>query len=208
MEIGPQILVYTAWLVVAIAGGGLIKHLLAQRDLRRDRAVVTKAGAKVARQGDSLLRAYRERFNDRPPMGSDEFKKQQSTGVRVALYLVIPVALLGGHFLGRGGWELVVFLVALLYVPAFTVPGSLVHTQILWLLGARGPVASIGTGVFLGAVAPAIMSHPEIIKVTAGYGAVYGLIIGLGNTAIAAPGLIPDNRPRTLEEQAKADGLL
>src|SRR3954467_9862802 len=105
MEIGPQILVYTAWLVVAIAGGGLIKHLLAQRDLRRDRAVIGRGGANAAGHGGSLLRAYRARFNDRPPISSDDFKKQRSTGYRVTLFLVIPVALLGGYFVGRGGWE-------------------------------------------------------------------------------------------------------
>src|SRR5438045_8269764 len=107
MEIGPQILVYTAWLVVAIAGGGLIKHLLAQRDLHHDRSVIVKLGANAAGHGASLLRAYRARFNDRPPISSDEFKKQLSTGVRVTLFLIVPIALLGGHFVGRGGWELV-----------------------------------------------------------------------------------------------------
>jgi hypothetical protein len=208
MEIGPQILVYTAWLVVAIAGVGLVQHLLARRDLRRDRAVIMKLGANVVGHGGSLLRAYRATFNDRPPISSDEFRKQLSTGFRVTLFLVIPIALLGGHFVGRGGWELVVFLMALFIVPAFTLPASLVHTHILRLLGARGPLASIGTGVFLGVIAPAILSQPEIVKVSAIYGGVYGLIVGLGNTAIVAPGLIPDNRPRTLEEQAKADGLL
>src|SRR3954468_15227974 len=48
MEIGAQILYYTALLVVAIAAGGIIYHTVVKRDLRRDRAAVFELGSTAA----------------------------------------------------------------------------------------------------------------------------------------------------------------
>jgi hypothetical protein len=210
MGISAQILVYTAWLVVAIAVVGAIYLSLARRDLLRDRAVLSGYGAKVARRVSAhvspRLRLIRARSQPMTPAARAGFQSHKSAGVRVALFLMVPLLILGYRWAGRE-WGLVAVLCGLIYVPAVTIPFSIAHTYLLRMIGTRGPIVSTATGLVLGLVVGRSLQDFGFMKLAVIYGAVYGLIIGLGNTSLAAPGLIPDDRPRTLEEQARADGL-
>lgn len=204
MELGAQIIYYTVWLVVAIAAGGIVNYSLARRDLRRDRAALSEAGARIARHLRPLLRARPKPVPTEPT----ELRRQLSAGYRVTRWLMIPLLILG-YRMGGTQWGLVVVLIGLFYVPAFTLPFSWVHTHLLRLIGYRGPIVSTAIGALLGLIGGVVLQHESLMemKVALVYGSVYGLIIGLGNTSLVAPGLVTDNRPRTLEEQERADGL-
>ncbi len=203
MELGAQILYYTVWLVVAIAAGGILYHTLARRDLRRDRATIAGAGARVASEVSPLLRWVRAKSQ---PMTASEFRAQVSVGIRVTLWLIIPLLLLGYRYGGRQ-WGLVLVLCGLVIVPAFTIPFSLLHTFLLRAIGFRGPIVSSAIGLVLGVVGSRFFRDWGLVKLATTYGGIYGLIIGLGNTSLYAPGIVTDDRPRTLEEQERADGL-
>ena len=209
MGISAQILVYTAWLIVAIAAAGAIYLSLARRDLRRDRARLSELEARVERQTSRhlspRLRLLRERFQPMTPAARAEFQTQKTAGIRVALFLMVPLLILG-YFWGGSEWGPAVVFSGFLYVPMVTIPLSVAHSHLLRLIGARGPFASTAIGLVLGLIAGRFLQVFGLMKVAIIYGAVYGLIIGLGNTSLAAPGLIADDRPRTLEEQAEADG--
>ena len=209
MELGAQIIYYTIWLVVAIAAGGIIYHSLRRRDLRRDRAALSEAGAKVAREVSPILRLLRERTQPMTAIEREDFRVQRSKGIRVAFWLMIPLLILGYRWGGKE-WGLLVALVGLIYVPVFTLPFSIAHTYLLRLAGHRGAIVSTAIGALLGLIVGWVARNANVmpVKLALIYGAVYGLIVGLGNTSLYAPGLIADDRPRTLEEQAKADGLI
>ena len=205
MELGAQILYYTVWLVVAIAGSGIVYHSLAQRDLRRDTTALRERGKRVGRPVATLMKTLRERLRRLPPDARIEFQRQQSVGIRVSLFLVIPVLALGAYLDSDHSIEVVVW--GSIIVPALTLPISVAHTYMLRLLGSRGVVTSTVTGVVLGVVFINLLRQPDFTKGFAIYGGVYGLIIGLGNTSLFAPPRIADDGPRTLEEQARVDGL-
>jgi hypothetical protein len=203
MELRALIVYYTVWLVVAIASGGIIYHLLARRDLRHDRAAISARSVTMLRP---LSQALLERSRPSTPAERDEFQNQKAVGVRVSLWLTIPAVAFLAYGAGREWWLANAF-VGLVIVPAFGLPMSVTHTYLLRLFGYRGPAISTATGVLLGVVLSLIVRHPDYTKALAIYGGVYGLIIGLGNTSIFARRPVGDDRPRTLEEQARADGL-
>jgi hypothetical protein len=207
MGVSAQILVYTAWLVAAIAAVGAVYHTLARRDLRRDRAALSELGIEVARHVSPWLRRIRERFSPMTPEERADYQVRKATGVRVTLFLLIPLLILANYWGGKE-WGAVLVVCTLFLLPTGTLPFSVAHTHLLRLIGARGPIVSTATGMLLGAVVGALIPWNDgIMKPAAIYGGVYGLLIGLGNTSIFAPRLVADDRPRTLEEQARADGL-
>ena len=203
MELRALIIYYTVWLVVAIAGAGIVYNLLARRDLRRDRAELSARSRTLLRR---LLPTLRERWRPLTPPEREELQHQKATGIRVSLWLMIPVLGALGYWAGTQWW-LAVVLSGIFIVPAFTLPISVAHTYLLRFFGHHGPIISTAIGVLLGTVLTVVLRRPDYMKALAIYGGVYGLIIGLGNTSIFAPGLVADDRPRTFEEQAKIDGL-
>jgi|SRR6185312_1653011 len=205
MELGARILYYTVWLVVAIAGSGIVYHSLARRDLRSDTTAIKERGKRVGRPVATLMKTLRERLRPLPPAARIEFQGQQSVGIRVSLFLVIPVLALGAYLDSGHAIEVVVW--GAMIVPALTLPIGVAHTYLLRFLGSRGVVTSTVTGVVLGIVFINLLRQPDFTKGFAIYGGVYGLIIGLGNKSLFAPPRIADDAPRTLEEQARADGL-
>jgi hypothetical protein len=206
VELRALILYYTVWVVVAIAAAGIIYHTLAARDLRRDRAVLKERAKIVARLVLAVRQTLRDRSRELTPTEKIDLQKQKSVGVRVSLYLMVPLLWLAWRY-GGNEWGLVMALCGLFIIPALTLPISVAHTYLLRFIGFRGPLTSTATGALLGAALARMMMQPDYIKAFTIYGAVYGLLIGLGNTALFAPRIIADDRPRTLEEQAKADRL-
>jgi hypothetical protein len=172
MKIDLEILVRAAWVVVALAA--VAPFILGRL------------------QGDgALLQLLRSKVQPILPIDHSELKDQMGTGVRVALFLTIPITLAYAYFQDHGWW-LVAILSGAVLVPMVTIPLTLAHTVLLRFLSFRGPFVSVAAGLVVGAIAGRIVANGEYARAFIIYGGVYGLIIGLGRTKLAAPGLVPE----------------
>jgi hypothetical protein len=172
MKIDLEILVRAAWVVVAFA------------------AVAPFILGRVKGDG-ALLRLLRSKAQPILPIDHSELKDQMGAGVRVSLFLTIPIVIAYAYFQGRG-WGLVIILLGAVVVPMVTIPLALAHTVLIRFLSYRGPFVSVAAGLVVGAIAGRIVASGEYARPFIIYGAVYGLIIGLGRTKLAAPGLVPE----------------
>lgn len=205
MDHWTPILILAALLVVAIVVGWAINIAAAQRDSGSGRAVLSDVAARVAPYLWQRPRAVPRPKEPSTPDHRSEFLDRKAVGVRVTLYLTVPIVILAGYVGGKD-WGLVMVLVAPFSL-LVTLPLSVAHTYLLAYLKARGLLVSTAAGLLLGLIAGIVVPEEGLAKVSTIYGGVYGFIIGLGHTSLLARSHIADSGPRTLKEQARIDGL-
>jgi hypothetical protein len=184
MKTDLQIVMYAAWVIVAIAAAA--PFILSRM------------------QGDErLLGILRSRSRPILPIDRSELQDQIGAGIRVVLVLTVAALIVVAFLSGKDGW-LAVIVYGGMAAPFLTIPMSVVHTVLIRFLGFRGPFVSLAAGVVVGTLASRITRDPDFTAPEVIFGGVYGLIVGLRHAMVTRRGTVPEEGTDTFEEPPEA----
>lgn len=174
MKLDLQLLIYAAWVVVAIAAAASL--------------ILSRV------RGDAALpRILRSRSSPILPIDREELQDQIGAGIRVTLVLTALASVVCAYLGRSGGWWLAILLSVAVVGPFVTIPMGVVHTVLLRLLAFRGVVVSVAAGLVVGTLAGRIIGNGEYATPFVTYGGVYGLIVGVRHVMLTSRGIVPDD---------------